>query len=243
MRITHNPTRLETPGPFPAIILCESAQRQRRFSSDVSHQLRTPLTILIGQIEVALRQDRREDEYRRVLRSALAKASLLGQIVDALLFLGRADCDAQLPDSERLDLGLWVADYLIEHRAHAGAANIVQHSLTSESVPVRAHRPLLCQLLDNLLDNACKYGQPGSPILVETFRDGDAAILAVEDAGSGIASNELTRIFEPFYRSAAGRRQKKRGRGRAWTGDREAHRNSVRRNRGRAERRRCEIAL
>ncbi len=73
-------------------------QRQRRFSSDASHQLRTPLTVLIGQIEVALRQERSGEEYRRVLKSALGRAVQLGQIVEALLFLGRADSDAQLPD-------------------------------------------------------------------------------------------------------------------------------------------------
>ena len=92
-------------------------EQQRRFSSDVSHQLRTPLTILIGQIEVALRHDRSHDEYRRVLKSALDKATALGQVVDALLFLGRADCDARLPDGEQLDLRHWVADYLVEKRA------------------------------------------------------------------------------------------------------------------------------
>ena len=87
-------------------------ERQRRFSSDASHQLRTPLTILIGQIEVALRQERSGEEYRRILGSALGRAVQLGQIVEALLFLGRADADAQLPDGEPLDLDRWVAEHL-----------------------------------------------------------------------------------------------------------------------------------
>jgi two-component system, OmpR family, sensor kinase len=182
-------------------------QRQRRFSSDASHQLRTPLTILIGQIEVALRQERSGDEYRRVLKSALGKADQLRQIVEALLFLGRADADAQLIDGELVNLNQWVAEYLAKRPSRDLLPELVQHSAGGEPLPVLLHPTLLGQLLDNLLDNARKYGSPTSPILVETLRDGDQAILAVEDAGSGIPAEELPRVFEPFYRAAPGRRR------------------------------------
>jgi two-component system, OmpR family, sensor kinase len=182
-------------------------QRQRAFSSAASHQLRTPLTVLTGQIEVALRQERSGEEYRRVLKSALGRAVQLGQIVEALLFLGRADSDAQLPDGELLDLDRWVAEYLADRPATAGSAELVHPPAKGEALSVRVHPPLLGQLLDNLLDNACKYGRQGSPILVETLRDHDVAILAVEDSGSGIPAEDLPRVFEPFYRSAPGRRR------------------------------------
>ena len=182
-------------------------QRQRRFSSDASHQLRTPLTVLIGQIEVALKQERSGEEYRRVLRSALGRAVQLGQIVEALLFLARADSDAQLPDGQLLDLDHWVAGYLAARPATAFSGEIVHHLARGEPLSVRVHPPLLGQMLDNLLDNACKYGKQGSPIVVETVRDGDVAILAVEDTGPGIPAEDLPRVFEPFYRSASGRRR------------------------------------
>ena len=87
-------------------------ERQRRFSGDASHQLRTPLTVLIGQIEVALRRERSEDEYRRVLGSALGRAMQLRRIVEALLFLNRAEGDAALPEVESLGLGRLVNDHL-----------------------------------------------------------------------------------------------------------------------------------
>ena len=180
-------------------------QRQRRFSSDASHQLRTPLTVLIGQIEVALKQERSGEEYRRVLKSALGRAVQLGQIVEALLFLGRADSDAQILDGELLDLDRWVSEYLADRPATAYSGEFVHHPAKGEPLSVLVHPPLLGQLLDNLLDNACKYGKPGSPILVETLRDRDVAILAVEDTGSGIPAEDLPRVFEPFFRSAPGR--------------------------------------
>jgi two-component system, OmpR family, sensor kinase len=184
-------------------------QRQRRFSSDASHQLRTPLTILIGQIEVALRHDRSGEEYRRALKSALGKADQLRQIVEALLFLGRADSDAQLLEGEVIDLEKWVAQHLADRHVTATPADCIRYSASGEPLHVRIHPPLLAQLLDNLLDNAEKYGREGSPILVETLCDQHKrqVILAVDDTGAGIPCEEVARVFEPFYRSERGRRR------------------------------------
>ncbi len=181
--------------------------RQRRFSSDASHQLRTPLTVLIGQIEVALRQERSTEEYRRVLRAALGRAVQLGQIVDALLFLGRADADARLPDAEPLELNRWVAEHLAGQLATRRSVEIVHHAVESDPLWVKAHSSLLAQLIDNLLDNACKYSKPGSSVRVETRGERGIAMLIVEDTGPGIAAVDLPRVFEPFYRSDRARRQ------------------------------------
>jgi signal transduction histidine kinase len=182
-------------------------ERQRRFGGDASHQLRTPLTVLIGQIEVALRQERSGEEYRRVLRSALGRAVQLGQIVEALLFLGRAEGDARPPEGGPLELDRWVSAQVAGRPATGHPAAIVRHAAAGDSLRVRAHPPLLGQLLDNLLDNAGKYGRSGAPVLVETLREGRVAVLAVEDSGPGITPEDIPRVFEPFYRSAEARRQ------------------------------------
>lgn len=182
-------------------------ERQRRFSSDASHQLRTPLTVLIGQIEVALRRERTGEEYRRALGSALGGAAQLRQVVEALLFLGRAEGDAQPPEVETLDLNGWASEHIAGRLASGTARQIVLRTAEGPPPEVLAHPPLLGQLLDNLLDNACKHGHPDTPVIVETFRAGGVAVLAVEDAGPGIAPEDLPRVFEPFYRSAQARRQ------------------------------------
>ena len=70
----------------------------------------------------------------------------------------------------------------------------------------RAHRPLLGQLLDNLLENACKYSDPGTPIVVRARSEGDVVALEVEDHGCGIPAEDLPRVFEPFHRAEAARR-------------------------------------
>jgi two-component system, OmpR family, sensor kinase len=178
-------------------------ERQRRFSGDASHQLRTPLTVLIGQIEVALRQERSSEGYRRILASALGRAVQLGRIVEALMFLARAEADAPFPECEPMALDRWVA----EHLSDRSSAEAIHLALHGDGAWVRAHPPLLGQLLDNLLDNARKHGRPGTSIRVETSREGDMAVLAVEDAGPGIPPEDLPHIFEPFYRSTQARRR------------------------------------
>src|SRR4029077_13550209 len=74
--------------------LGEALERERRFAGEASHQLRTPLAAVIGQVEVALRRDRSPDEYRRVLDSVLSQAERLRRVVEALLFLARTESDA-----------------------------------------------------------------------------------------------------------------------------------------------------
>jgi signal transduction histidine kinase len=164
--------------------------------------------VLIGQIEVALRRERTGEEYRRALGSALGGAVQLRQVVEALLFLGRAEGDAQLPELETLDLKGWASEHIASRLGLASgtARQIVLRTAEGPPHEVLAHPPLLGQLLDNLLDNACKHGHPGTPVIVEAFRAGSVAILAVEDAGPGIPAEDLPRVFEPFYRSAQARR-------------------------------------
>jgi two-component system OmpR family sensor kinase len=181
--------------------------RQRAFSSDASHQLRTPITVLTGQLEVALRQDRAPEEYRRVLRAALARGVQLRQIVEALLFLGGADADAAVPDVEPLELNRWTAEHLAGPLPTNCANEIVHDAALGEPLWIKVHSGLLAQLIDNLLDNACKYSRPGSTVRVRSWREGDLAVLAVEDTGQGISEEDLPRVFEPFFRSKAVRRQ------------------------------------
>jgi signal transduction histidine kinase len=188
--------------------LHEAFERQRRFSGDASHQLRTPLTVLIGQLEVALRHERSGEDYRQALASALGRAVQLRQIVEALLYLSRAEGEAQLPGGKPLDLGLWVDEYLANRPASGRAAEVVHRAADGEGPRVMVHPPLLGQLLENLLDNAEKYGgHHGPPNVVETARAGESAVLAVEDCGPGIPPEEVPRVFEPFYRSPRARRQ------------------------------------
>ncbi len=179
-------------------------ERQRRVSGDASHPLRTPLTALVGQIDVALRRERSPEEYRRVLGLVRGQAGNLARIVEALLFLGRADAEAGLPDTETLDLTAWVAGHIADHPS--GAEIRLDLPEGGRPLKVRAHAALLGQLVDNLLGNAAKYGDLGAPVVVRLVDDGAVAALSVEDRGPGIDPADLPRIFEPFFRAERARR-------------------------------------
>ncbi len=185
--------------------LHEALERQRQFTGDASHQLRTPLAVMLGQLEVALRRDRTAEEYRRALEDVQAEALRLRQITEALLFMARAENEATRPDLQPIELASWIRDHLREWSGHDRACDLHEDLGDATPARVRVHPPLLGQLLDNLLDNACKYSAPGSPIHVRLGRDGDCITMAVEDQGDGLAADDLPHIFEPFYRSAEAR--------------------------------------
>jgi heavy metal sensor kinase len=179
----------------------EAFERQRRFSGDVSHQLRTPLTAMLGQIEVILRRERPPQEYRQVLTRVHQQAVQLQQIVEMLLFLARADAEALLPSLVELDLAAWLNHHLRGWFALPRQIDLRLEIDAHQTLAVNAQPPLLAQLLDNLLDNACKYSSPGSPIYLRLRREEKFAVLAVEDSGCGISADDLPHLCEPFFRS------------------------------------------
>jgi len=187
----------------------EAHERQRRFTGDASHQLRTPLTALLGQVEVALRQPRPADEYRRVLESAQRQGRNLTQIVEMLLFLARADADALPAELESVDLAEWLPTYLSHWSQHSRAADL--HLNVSAPCQVHAQPALLGQLLDNLIDNALKYSPPGSPVTLRANVARSSVTLAVEDRGDGITAGDLSHVFEPFFRSERAHRHNQSG--------------------------------
>jgi signal transduction histidine kinase len=182
--------------------LHEAYDRQRRFSSEASHQLRTPVAVMIGHLEVAQRHERSPEQYRRVIHLAHKRSVELGQIVESLLFLGRADTST-LTQFEGIDLVFWLRNFLANRPENDHSSDIVVQSSTQDALWVRAQPHLLAQLIENLLDNACKYSCPGQAIVVSILADGGSALIAVEDSGCGIAPEDLTRIFEPFFRSSS----------------------------------------
>ncbi|MGP0066030.1 MAG: ATP-binding protein, partial [Isosphaeraceae bacterium] len=182
----------------------EAHDRQQRFAGDASHQLRTPLAALLGQVQVALRRDRGSEEYRRVLERVRDEGNRLRQIVESLLLLARPE--GGRPDLEPVDLARWVPDHLGRWATHPRAADLSARVDHRASLFVRIHTPLLAQLVDNLLENAWKYSKPGTPVVVRAWREGGSIALAVEDRGCGLSAEEAARVFEPFFRGESARR-------------------------------------
>jgi signal transduction histidine kinase len=188
-------------------------ERQRQFTGQASHQLRTPLAALIAAIEVARRRPRTVMEHERILDGLHDDAGRLWRIVEALLFLARADAEAALPDLERLDLSSWAADHLHNWSNHERAADLHFDWPGVDPLWSQVHRPLLGQLLDNLIENAFKYSSPGTPVTVRAWCEPGSVALAVEDRGCGIPADEIPRVFEPFYRAQSAHRLGRAGAG------------------------------
>ncbi|MBI2803526.1 MAG: sensor histidine kinase [Planctomycetes bacterium] len=179
-------------------------ERQERFTGDAAHQLRTPLTAVLGQVEVALRQRRSEEDYRKVLEIVQRRSLQLRQIIDALLFLARADEPSDIPDLHELDFGAWLHAYVAELSDHPRGQDIRWDDKLGACL-VRGNPQLLDPLLSNLLDNACKYSKPGTPIEVVCRPKPDGVELTVKDEGCGIPAEDLPHVCEPFFRSPAAR--------------------------------------
>ncbi len=164
---------------------------ERRFLADASHELRTPVTALRGNIEYALKHG----ADAAVLADLRQDAMRLARLVDDLLVLERAAGPATAePVAVELDqLVVEVVDSEREERV------VVQ---ASEPLRVRGERDALARALRNLIENALVHGPAGRPVSVFLRRDGRCAALSVSDEGPGPASAERERLFERFWRGA-----------------------------------------
>ncbi|MBA4192814.1 MAG: hypothetical protein C0467_33035 [Planctomycetaceae bacterium] len=120
-----------------------------------------------------------------------------------LLFLARADADARMPGLEEVHLTRWLSDLLAESwSGHPRFANLQVEAPVNGSIMIFAQPSLLGHALDNLLDNAFKYSDSGSPVCIEIVREPDAVVIVVEDRGRGIAAEDIDRVFDPFFRGS-----------------------------------------
>jgi two-component system, OmpR family, sensor kinase len=177
-------------------------RNQRRLTADVSHELRTPLTALRGEIEVALRAERRPRDYQRVLHSALEEIDRLTEMSEELLFVTRADGGLLQVRRALTDVNAIVQAALARLRPCIDERELtVEKCLAPEAEHALVDAALFERLLQELLENAVKFSPAGGRLRVATTVVGRGVGVTVEDSGSGIALEQLPHIFEPFYRA------------------------------------------
>ena len=176
-----------------------SMERIRAFTSDAAHEMRTPLTVVIGEADVSLRKNRTPAAYRKSLSEIRAEAGRLAQLVDRLLLLARADADALAEHRETVDAGLLLREAAnrVEHLARASKKKI-QIVLSDEACPVSVDRLLIVRALENLLENAVRHG--GRAISVSASRLDRSVVIEVSDDGPGISPTLVPRLFDRFVR-------------------------------------------
>ena len=189
-------------------------QRQRQFTADAAHELRTPLALLIAQADAALARPRRAEEYRAALASGREDAARLSQLLNELLTLARADAGELPLDLEPLELNALADDVLLTLAPLAAARGVrLGRPPRGPAVPVEADQTRLTQLLVNLIDNGLKYTPAGGAVTVSVGHTPAAAVLRVTDTGVGIAPEHLPHVFERFYRADKARSRGEGGAG------------------------------
>jgi heavy metal sensor kinase len=188
-------------------------EREKRFSGDVAHELNTPLTVLRGEIELALRKQRSAKGYQETLRHLLAEVDRLNEIVANLLFLSRADArdlPAQM-DSVALDDVVLTAYEQLQPMARERSLRFELEEVAE--VRVRGDAELLERLVANLLSNAIKFTPDKGEVAVALRTQDGHFTLTVVDDGPGIPDEDLARIFERFYRVDKSRSKRTGGAG------------------------------
>ncbi len=174
--------------------------RLRTLTADAAHELRTPISIIRGRAELAVGRDRDAPAYATALRDIAAEAGRLGQRVDNLLMLARAEAGDRSWQRKRIFLDD-LTDRAVEGTVVLGAQRGVSVSLGRfEETPIIGDPDLLGQMLTTLLDNAVKFTPSGGCVRVDVFTEHPHAVVVVEDTGIGIAPEQLPHVFERFYR-------------------------------------------
>lgn len=190
----------------------ESFQRLSDFSSDLAHELRTPVSNLLTQTQVTLSRARSADDYRDILASNAEEFERLSRMIADMLFLAKAENNQLIPHPEPLELADEVAELLEFYGVLAEEKEI--HLSVIGHGTVSGDRLMLRRAISNLLSNALRYTPVGGTVTVRIETQGDEAVkLTVENTGPCIAAEHLPRLFDRFYRTDSARQRTTEGSG------------------------------
>lgn len=175
-------------------------EAQRRFTADASHELRSPLTALRGELEVARRRERSQEEYARVLDSALDEVERLSRIAEDLLTLTRSEAGVASLQEEVVNLRARLVQTMERLNRTAKEKGVLVELEPGDPVMALADPDLLDRVAWNLIHNAIKFTPPGGDVRVRVGVEGGLATIEVLDTGPGIPGDRIDQIFERFVR-------------------------------------------
>jgi heavy metal sensor kinase len=181
--------------------LNKSFNQMRKFNADVAHELRTPLSILQGETELALRSASLPEEIRSVLISNLEELDRLTRIVNDLLTLSEAEAGRQVLVKEPVPVGDLLEDLVDQMRLIASDRNLVMDVRCAPDLWINADKLWIRRAILNLLDNAIKYSKESGPIDISAIKENSMIRIGVRDSGIGIRNEDLPYIFDRLYRA------------------------------------------
>lgn len=172
----------------------------KEFSSSIGHELKTPLAIIKGGSEIALRKERQADDYRKVLRVNIEEANRMIRIVEDLVFLAKLDYNPDNIKKEVFDCILFFED--IRERAEMLAAQkgiTFTASIPEAPVSLEGNSLHLSRLFFNLIQNAIKFTPTGGKVNLSVYPDKEVIKIVISDTGSGISETDMPKIFQRFF--------------------------------------------
>jgi heavy metal sensor kinase len=194
---------------FNAMIgrLKDAFQRVNQFSIDVSHELKTPLTILKGETEVALRKEREKDDYQKLLLSNLEEIDRMSCIIDDLLLLSKADTKDIKLNIEEIALRDLIMGVCMNMKVVADKKEVVLQTSEMEDVRVKGDELKLRRMILNIVENGIKYSQTGGKVIVSSYVNDGYAQIDVKDEGIGISEQDIKYVFDRFFRADRSRKR------------------------------------
>ena len=186
-----------------------SIEQQKQFTADASHEMRTPLTIIKGTLEVLLRKERTPEQYEKKINEVISQTDRLSYLFDQLLQLARAESNNTIIKKEKI-----ILKEKIEHLINGGDLllnkNQIKYNIPSNCV-VFADAALLDRILENIISNAIKYNTPNGNITFEWNEKSNS--LLIKDEGIGISKDQQPYLFNRFYRADNSRSSEIKGNG------------------------------
>jgi signal transduction histidine kinase len=178
-------------------------ETQKQFISNAAHELRNPITVISGEAQLSLMQQRTESDYKEALQRIKSRSDELKKLVDRLLILSKIESakNSYVKNPIRIDELLidTVASIQNKYNKRIPAIHLHIEQENSERYTVCGDAVMLQIALDNILENGIKYGN-GKPLTVTLGTEKGDAILNIKDEGVGIHAEECEKVFQPFYR-------------------------------------------
>ena len=176
-----------------------SFEMEKRFASDASHELRTPVSVILAQAEFSLEKERQPEEYIDSLEVIKRQGKRMNQLIGNMLSYTRLEQRIDNYPFEKLDFSVLVSD-LCSDMTPLRINDISLEYSVEPGIMINGNAELLARMLQNLLENAYKYGRQSGDTKVTLSLKGNNIKLLVEDDGIGIAEDRLEQIFDRFFR-------------------------------------------
>ena len=197
---------------FNAMIqrLKEGVERLDRFNSDVSHELKTPLTVIQGEIEITLRKLREPHEYEKSLKTIQKQSKQIESIVKQLLLLTKYSKENIKESFQKCSVDTLLMQVIDKFQLQLQEKNLKLHIEKIEPINMQANPILIESIFTNLIDNAIKYSLKNRNIYISLYQDSKIHF-SIKDEGIGISKEHLSKITERFYRADSSRNKKIEG--------------------------------